>query len=61
MEFGHITEKIKWLSMNERRTLNGLSLLFKIVKGTAPDYLKDMFTLNSEVSNISIRTNPKNI
>ena len=56
-----LREKIKWLSMNERRTLDGLSLLFKIVKGNAPDYLKDLFTLTSEISNIPTRTHPKNI
>ena len=56
-----LRKKINWLSMNERRTLNGLSLLFKIVKGNAPDYLKDMFTLTSELSNIPTRTHPKNI
>ena len=56
-----LRKKIKWLSMNERRTLNGLSLLFKMLKGNAPEYLKDLLTLTSEISEIPTRTYPKNI
>ena len=54
-------KKINWLSMSDRRTLNGLSLLFKIINGQAPDYLKDMFTFISEISDRSTRSYPNNI
>ena len=54
-----LRKNIKWLSMNEK-TLNGLSLLFKMLKGDAPDYLKDLLTLTSEISDIPTRTYPKN-
>ena len=54
-------KKVNWLCMNDRRTLNGLSLLFKIINGQAPDYLKDMFTLISEISDRSTRAYPNNI
>ena len=47
--------------MNNRRNLNGLSLLFKILKGNGPDYLRDMFTLVSEVTDRNTRTYPGNI
>ena len=47
--------------MKDRRTLNGLSLLFKTLDGKGPDYLKDMFTLVSEVSERNTRTYPRNI
>ena len=54
-------KKINWLCMSDRRTLNGLSLLFKIINGQAPDYLIDLFTLISEISNRSTRSYPNNI
>ena len=47
--------------MKERRILNGLSLLFKTLSGIGPDYLKDMFTLVSEISERNTRTYPGNI
>ena len=56
-----LRKEIKWLSMNDRRTLDGLSLLFKILKGDAPEYLKDLFTLNSELSEIETRSCHRNI
>ena len=56
-----LRKEIKWLSMNDRRTLDGLSLLFKILKGDAPEYLKDLFTLNSELSEIETRSCNRNI
>lgn len=56
-----LLKEINWLSMSDRRTLNGLSLLFKILHGQAPDYLRDMFTQISEVSERNTRTYPGNI
>ena len=47
--------------MKDRRTLNGLSLLFKTLDGKGPDYISDMFTLVSEVSERNTRVYPKNI
>ena len=47
--------------MKDRRILNGLALLFKTLKGKAPDYLKDMFTLVSEISECNTRSFPGNI
>ena len=47
--------------MKNRRILNGLSLLFKTLNGKAPDYLKDMFTLISEISERDTRSYSGNI
>merc|ERR1712055_700183 len=47
--------------MKNRRVLNGLSLLFKTLNGQGPDYLRDMFTLVSEVRDRNTRTFPGNI
>ena len=56
-----LLKNLNWLSMKDRRTLNGLSLLFKTLDGKGPDYLKDMFTLVSEVSERNTRIYPRNI
>ena len=56
-----LLKKINWLSMKDRRVLNGLSLLFKTLNGKGPDYLRDMFTLISEVSERNTRTYQGNI
>ena len=56
-----LCKKINWLSMHDRRILNGLSLLFKTLNGNGPDYLRDMFTLVSEISVRNTRTYHGNI
>ena len=56
-----LRKKLNWLSMRDRRILNGLSLLYKTLNGKSPDYLKDMFTLVSEISDRNTRTYPGNI
>ena len=56
-----LRKKLGWLSMNQRRILHGLTLLFKILNNQAPTYLQDFFTLTSELSNKERRTHPKNI
>ena len=56
-----LRQKIKWLSMKDRRILNGLSLLFKTLNGKGPDYISDMFTLVSEVSERNTRIYSRNI
>jgi hypothetical protein len=56
-----LLKNINWLCMRDRRILNGLSLLFKTLKGNGPDYIRDMFTLVSEVSERNSRTFPSNI
>ena len=56
-----LRKNINWLSMKHRRILNGLSLLYKSLNGKGPDYIRDMFTLVSEISERNTRTYPSNI
>ena len=56
-----LRKNLNWLSMSDRRVLNGLSLLFKTLNGNGPDYLRDMFTLISEISERNTRSFPGNI
>lgn len=56
-----LRKKLNWLCMKDRRILNGLSLLYKILNGKGPDYLRDMFTLVSDISDRNTRTFPGNI
>ena len=56
-----LRKSINWLSMKDRRILNGLSLLYKTLNGKGPDYIRDMFTLVSEISERNTRTYPSNI
>ena len=56
-----LRKNLGWLSMTEKRIFNGLSLLYKILKGNPPAYVKDMFTLVSEIRERNLRTSPNNI
>ena len=51
-----LRKNINWLSMKHRRILNGLSLLYKSLNGKGPDYIRDMFTLVSEISECNTRS-----
>ena len=53
--------QLGWVAMTEKRVSNGLVLLYKILQGKAPDYLKDMFTLISEINERNLRTYAGNI
>lgn len=59
--FSVLRKKLNWLTMRDRRILNGISLLFKTLNGKGPDYLHDMFTLVSEIRDRNSRTYPRNI
>ena len=56
-----LMSELKWLNMNQRRISHGLVLLFKVLNGLGPTYLRDMFTQNSEISTRVTRTFPGNI
>ena len=49
-DYEELRKQLGWVSMTEKRVFNGLVLLYKILQGKAPDYLKDMFTLTSEIT-----------
>ena len=42
--------------MENRRIKQGLTLIYKILHGLAPDYLCDMFSLVSEIHNVNTRS-----
>ena len=49
-------KKLNWLNMENRRIKQGLTLIYKILHGLAPDYLCDMFSLVSEIHNVNTRS-----
>ena len=46
---------LNWLNMKHRRIKHGLTMIYKILNGLAPNYLRDNFTLTSEIHNINTR------
>ena len=49
-------KKLGWLNMSERRAVHGLTLMFKIVNGQAPNYLSDLITFTDEIHHINTRS-----
>ena len=41
--------------MNSRRIKHGLTMIYKILHGFAPNYLRDTFTLIHEIHNVNTR------
>ena len=52
--------KLGWLSMEKRRDLHSLTMLYKILHESAPDYLQDMFTYQNEVHSVNTRGSQNN-
>ena len=50
-----LRKELKWLNMKNRRIAHGLTMIYKILHGLAPNYLSDSFTLSSEIHNINTR------
>ena len=50
-----LRKKLNWLDMGSRRLKHGLTLIYKILHGLAPNYLRDSFTLVNEVHNVNTR------
>ena len=42
-------KKLGWLKMSDRRMSHGLTQMYKILNGKAPNYLKNLITLTSEL------------
>ena len=51
-----LRNELKWLDMNSRRLKHGLTLIYKILNDLAPNYLRDTFTLVSEIHSVNTRT-----
>ena len=56
-----LRKKLNWLDMGSRRLKHGLTLIYKILHGLAPNYLRDSFTLVNEVHNVNTRRSNNNI
>ena len=48
-------KKLNWLNMKNRRIMHGLTMIYKILNGLAPNYLSDSFTLTSEIHDVNTR------
>ena len=54
-DYNLLRNELKWLDMNQRRVKHGLTLIYKILHGLAPNYLIDSFTLVNQVHNVNTR------
>ena len=50
-----LLKKLNWFNMKNRRIIHGLTIIYKILNGLAPNYLRDSFTLTSEIHNVNTR------
>ena len=50
-----LLKKLGWLNMKQRRVQHGLTMIYKILNGQAPQYFSNNFTLTSEIHNINTR------
>ena len=46
--------------MNQRRVKHGLTLIYKILHGLAPNYLADSFSLVNEIHSVNTRSSRNN-
>ena len=54
-DYDELRKQLKWLNMKHRRVQHGLTMIYKILNGLAPNYLRDTFTLTSEIHNVNTR------
>ena len=54
-DYDELRKQLKWLNMKYRRVQHGLTMIYKILNGLAPNYLRDTFTLTSEIHNVNTR------
>ena len=55
-----LRKKLGWFSMSERRTIHGLTFMFKIANGFAPNYLSDLITFTNEIRHVNTRSSRRN-
>ena len=60
-DYNKLLKKLNWLNMKNRRIMHGLTMIYKILNGLAPNYLRDSFTLTSEIHNVNTRTAKQSI
>ena len=49
-------KQLGWLSMNQRRELHCMTMMYKILHGFAPNYLQDMFSYQNEIHTCNVNT-----
>ena len=54
-------KQLNWLDMNLRRLKHGLTLIYKILHGLAPNYLCDTFTLVNQIHHVNTRRSNNDI
>ena len=48
--------QLGWLSMNQRREIHCMTMMYKILHGLAPNYLQDMFSYQHEIQTGGVTT-----
>ena len=61
IDYNPLRKELNWLDMNSRRLKHGLTLIYKILHGLAPNYLRDTFSLISEIHNVNTRRSNNDI
>ena len=61
VDYVELRTKLGWLSMKQRRDLHCLTMLYKILHDSAPEYLQDMFTYQHEVHSVNTRGSQNNL
>ena len=59
-DYNFFRKQLKWLDMNQRRVKHGLTLIYKILHGLAPNYLADSFCLVNEIHSVNTRSSRNN-
>lgn len=54
-DYNALLTSLKWLNMKNRRIKHGLTMIYKILNGLAPNYLSDAFTLTNQIHNVNTR------
>ena len=49
VDYPSLMKKLGWFKMSDRRMSHGLTQMYKILKGNAPNYFKNSITLTSEL------------
>ena len=55
-----LRKKLGWFSMSEIRLTHGLTTMYKIAKGLAPNYLSDLITFTKEIHQVNTRGSVRN-
>ena len=56
-----IREELGWVTLANRRSNNKVIMMFKILNGVAPSYLKELFQTHSTTLSYSLRSRDTNV